>query len=112
MSNAMEIFSVFGHAKLITALVFVMMLLVDFVDAVSKWRVAQFIRGGYWRQYVLASLLGSTPGCMGAFMNVSLQDGHGMLPMLSYSLKDSLLIKLLNYIFGVLTGGTLYFLGV
>ncbi len=78
MSNAMEIFSVFGHATLITALVFVMMLLVDFVDAVSKRRVAQFIRGGYWRQYVLASLLGSTPGCMGAFMNVSLYV-HGMI---------------------------------
>ena len=37
------------------------------------------------------------------------QDGHGMLPMLSYSVKDSLLIKLLNYVFGVFVGGGLYF---
>ena len=78
MLNAWEILSVFGHATLITALVFFMMLLVDFVDAVSQRRVAQFISGGNWRQYVLASLLGSTPGCMGAFMNVSLYV-HGMI---------------------------------
>jgi hypothetical protein len=40
------------------------------------------------------------------------QDGHGMLPMLSYSLKDSLLIKLFNLVFGVLIGVVLYFFGI
>jgi len=78
MLNAWEILTVLRHATLITALVFIMMLLVDFVDVVSKQRVVQFISGGCWRQYVLASLLGSTPGCMGAFMNVSLYV-HGII---------------------------------
>lgn len=32
------------------------------------------------------------------------QDGHGMLPMLSYSLKDSIKIKIFNFIFGLTIG--------
>ena len=39
------------------------------------------------------------------------QDGHGMLPLLSYSLKDSVLIKLFNLIFGLAVGGILFGLG-
>jgi hypothetical protein len=40
------------------------------------------------------------------------QDGHGMLPMLSYSLKDALWIKLFNLIFGLGIGVILYTVGV
>jgi hypothetical protein len=36
------------------------------------------IKGGQWRQYTLSSFLGSTPGCLGAFVNVSLYV-HGMI---------------------------------
>ncbi|MBE0571841.1 MAG: arsenic efflux protein [Ignavibacteriaceae bacterium] len=39
------------------------------------------------------------------------QDGHGMLPMLSYSLKDSVLIKVFNLAFGLILGIIIYFLG-
>ena len=39
------------------------------------------------------------------------QDGHGMLPMLSYSLKDSLKIKLFNFLFGLIFGMTLFAIG-
>lgn len=41
-----------------------------------------------------------------------IQDGHGMLPMLSYSLKDSLMIKAFNLVFGLGVGGTLLALGL
>ncbi|HDZ91662.1 MAG TPA: selenocysteine protein [Deltaproteobacteria bacterium] len=74
----MDLFPIFIHALLITVFVFVMMLLVDFVDAASKRRVSAAIKGGPWRQYTLASFLGSTPGCLGAFMNVSLYV-HGLI---------------------------------
>ena len=40
------------------------------------------------------------------------QDGHGMLPLLSYSIKDSVLIKIFNLISGVAVGGSLYALGL
>jgi len=39
------------------------------------------------------------------------QDGHGMLPLLSYSLKDSVLIKIFNLIFGLSVGSFFYVLG-
>jgi hypothetical protein len=39
------------------------------------------------------------------------QDGHGMLPLLSYSLKDSVLIKFFNLVFGLLVGGVLFAMG-
>jgi len=74
----MEIYTIFKHALEITFFVFVMMLLVDFVDAASKRRMSDFIKGGPWRQYTLTSFLGSTPGCLGAFMSVSLYV-HGMI---------------------------------
>jgi hypothetical protein len=66
------------HALMITVFVFVMMLLVDFIEVASKGRMSVIIKGSPWRQYTLASFLGSTPGCLGAFMNVSLYV-HGMI---------------------------------
>jgi len=39
------------------------------------------------------------------------QDGHGMLPLFSYSLKDSLLIKLFNLVIGLGIGFLLYLAG-
>lgn len=74
----MEFFSVFKHALMISFFVFVMMLLVDFIDIAAKGRISSMMQGGRWRQYALASLLGSSPGCLGAFMNVTLYV-HGMI---------------------------------
>ena len=42
------------------------------------------------------------------FTTSFVQDGHGMLPLLSYSIKDSVLIKAFNLAFGLAVGGTLY----
>ena len=74
----MEIYHVLKHALEITFFVLVMMLMVDFIDSASNQRMSEIIKGGYWRQYTLASLLGSTPGCLGAFMSVSLYV-HGII---------------------------------
>ena len=74
----MVVLGVFKHALMITFFVFVMMLLVDFIEMASKGRMSGIIKGGLWKQYTLASFLGSTPGCLGAFMNVSLYV-HGMI---------------------------------
>ena len=74
----MEIIPIFKHALMITFFVFVMMLLIDFIDTISKRKLTNIMQGGLWRQYTLASFLGSTPGCLGAFMNVSLYV-HGLI---------------------------------
>jgi len=43
--------------------------------------------------------------------NCIVQDGHGMLPLLAYSVKDSVLIKILNVVFGLIVGLPLFLLG-
>ena len=45
------------------------------------------------------------------FTSSIVQDGHGMLPMLSYSVKDSLRIKVFNLVFGLTIGLIIYSLG-
>jgi hypothetical protein len=74
----MEIISVLKNAVMISFFVFVMMLFVDFIETASRRRISDVMKAGVWRQYTLASFLGSTPGCLGAFMNVSLYI-HGMI---------------------------------
>ncbi len=68
----MELISIFKHALMISFFVFVMMLLVDFVDLITNKRISDVIKEGKFRQYSLSSFFGSIPGCLGAFMNVSL----------------------------------------
>jgi len=62
----MEILSVFKHALMISFFVLVMMLLVDFINIVTSGQISNIIQKGRWRQYALASFLGSTPGVLGA----------------------------------------------
>jgi hypothetical protein len=45
------------------------------------------------------------------FTSSVVQDGHGMLPMLSYSVKDSVLIKVFNLMFGLIIGMILFIIG-
>jgi hypothetical protein len=66
------------HAIQITAWVFVMMVLIDWLDVRTRGRIPQWMTSRKSAQYVLASTLGITPGCMGAYMNVSLYM-HGYL---------------------------------
>jgi hypothetical protein len=40
------------------------------------------------------------------------QDGHGMLPLLSYTVKDSILIKMFNLVFALAIGLSLFVLGL
>jgi len=54
------------------------MLLIDYFDVVTRGKLEKAIRGGKLRQYSIASFLGATPGCLGAFMNVSLYV-HGLI---------------------------------
>ncbi|MEI7500554.1 MAG: putative manganese transporter [Bacteroidota bacterium] len=45
------------------------------------------------------------------FTSAFVQDGHGMLPMLSYSVKDSVLIKVINLGIGTSLGLLLFIMG-
>jgi succinate dehydrogenase hydrophobic anchor subunit len=45
------------------------------------------------------------------FTSSFIQDGHGILPLLSYTIKDCILIKVLNLLFGMGIGMILYMIG-
>jgi len=66
-----ELTSVINHSVMITIFVFVMMLVVDYINVLTKGDMKKALKRGRRRQYAIASFLGATPGCLGAFMNVS-----------------------------------------
>jgi hypothetical protein len=63
---------------MITAFVFAAMVFVDYINVATGGKIDLWIRGGSLRQYIIASLLGVAPGCLGAFMNVTFYV-HGLL---------------------------------
>jgi hypothetical protein len=73
-----DIIPIVSHAVMITIFVFTMMLLVDYFNVLTKGKMQKIVKGGLFRQYFTASFLGSTPGCLGAFMNVSFYV-HGLI---------------------------------
>ena len=73
-----EIWTVTKHASMITVFVFVMMTVVDYFNVLTKGSMSAAMKGGPWRQYAVASFLGATPGCLGAYLNVSFYI-HGLL---------------------------------
>lgn len=71
--------TVLAESSKVTLFVFVMMIAVDFINVKSKGRLDILLKtGGKWKQYVVASLLGAAPGCLGSFAGVSLYI-HGMI---------------------------------
>lgn len=74
----MFVLEILRHSLQITIMVFLMMIIIDFFDAKTRGRLKEFVKGNIWRQYTTASFLGATPGCLGAFMNVTLYI-HGFL---------------------------------
>lgn len=74
----MELWSIFKHSVMITVFVFVMMLIVDFLNVITNGRMSTAIKGSRWRQYTISSFLGATPGCLGAYLNVSFYV-HGLM---------------------------------
>jgi len=71
-----ELTSVINHSAMITIFVFVMMLIVDYINVLTKGDMEKALKGGRSRQYAIASFLGATPGCLGAFANVSFSFHH------------------------------------
>jgi len=63
----------------ITFLVLAMMIAIDIINVKTKGKLESILQtGNKWKQYLISSLLGSTPGCLGSFAGVSLYI-HGMI---------------------------------
>ena len=65
-------------AVLITGLVIIMMMLLEYINVTSGGRMAASLGRSRFGQVLLGSLLGVIPGCVGGFATVSLYS-HGMI---------------------------------
>jgi len=72
MPMFLEIFQVIKHAIMITGFVFVMMLVIEYINVLTKGVWQNNISKNKWKQYILAAILGAIPGCLGAFTAVAL----------------------------------------
>jgi hypothetical protein len=64
------------QALMITGFVFIMMVLIEYINVQTRGWWQDGLRNSGWRQYAIASGLGAVPGCLGAFTVVSLY-AHG-----------------------------------
>lgn len=111
----------FTHAIMITGFVFVMMLLIEYLNVFTQGAWQKGLRGSRWQQYLLASLLGAFPGCLGAFAVVSLfshrvislgavvaamiaTSGDESFVMLSMMPSTALFVFLILFFIGIVTG--------
>jgi hypothetical protein len=67
-------------ACIISAFVFTMMLLVEYFNAVTGTRWQRVLLGNRWKQYIVAALLGASPGCLGTFVVFTMYS-HGMVSL-------------------------------
>lgn len=66
------IIEILRQTIMITSLVLVMMLIIEYINVISQGRWGENLRNSRFRQIVVASLLGLIPGCVGSFAVVSL----------------------------------------
>jgi hypothetical protein len=69
MSTLIEVLK---NSLMITGFVFVMMLIIEYINVQTRGVWNEKIKDKPWNQYLLAALLGATPGCLGAFTVVAL----------------------------------------
>jgi len=75
-----KIFQIFQTTCLITTFVFVMMLLIEYLNAVAGSLWQKILLGSRWKQYIVATLLGASPGCLGTFVVFTMYS-HGMVSL-------------------------------
>ncbi|APF19023.1 hypothetical protein Calab_3366 [Caldithrix abyssi DSM 13497] len=68
----MFVIGIVKHALLITSFVFIMMLLIEYINVQTHGQWQQTFLKSRFKQYLLAAFLGVIPGCLGAFSVVSL----------------------------------------
>jgi len=71
-SQSGSFIDVIKESIMITFLVIVMMFLVEFINVQTRGKWHENLRKKGWLQIIIAALLGSVPGCLGAFAAVSL----------------------------------------
>ncbi|UMB54246.1 putative manganese transporter [Lutibacter sp. A64] len=109
------------HTIMITGFVFVMMLVIEYINVQSKGLWQKFLAKNKWSQYLIAGLLGAIPGCLGAFTMVAMYShrlvsfgalvttmiatsGDESFVMFALIPKKAILLTLIIFVVGVLAG--------
>ncbi len=109
---------VFKHSLMITSFVFVMMLLIEYINAQTKGTWQNSFKNRKWLQYILGSLLGAIPGCLGAFSVVTLYThrivGLGVLvaAMIATSGDETFVMFAMFPGKALLLTGVIFFIGI
>ena len=116
-----EIYHVFQHTIMITGFVFIMMLVIEFINVQTNGLWQKGVSKNRWNQYLLAAILGAIPGCLGAFTAVALfshriisfgalitamiaTSGDEAFVMLARIPKQALLLTAIIFVVGILAG--------
>lgn len=67
-----ETFQILKQAIMISGFVFLMMLIIEYINVQTKGLWQKSITKNKWNQYFFAALLGAIPGCLGAFTAVAM----------------------------------------
>lgn len=116
-----QLADLFNQTLMITGFVFVMMLVIEYVNVLTSGAWQQHLTQSRWRLYALAALLGVTPGCLGAFAVVAMYShrmislgsvvaamiatsGDEAFVMLAMFPKEALMLHGLLFVIGIASG--------
>lgn len=68
----MDLFSIISQSLSITLFVLSMMLIIDYLNVLTKGIWSENLKNNRWKQVLLGAVLGIIPGCLGAYTAVSL----------------------------------------
>ncbi len=106
---------------MITGFVFIMMLVIEYINVQTNGIWQNKLTGSVWKQYIFAALLGAIPGCLGAFTVIALfshrlisfgavvaamiaTSGDEAFVMLAMFPQKALLLTALIFVIGIAAG--------
>ena len=115
------IYKIFLDSIMITGFVFVMMLVIEYINVQSKGLWQKKLTKNKWYQYLIAGILGVIPGCLGAFTMVAMfshrlvsfgalvttmiaTSGDEAFIMFAMFPKKALLLTIIILVVGILAG--------
>jgi len=67
-----EVYKMFLKSIMISGFVFIVMVVIEYINVQTKGVWQKHLTGNKWKQYIIAGLLGALPGCLGSFTVVAL----------------------------------------
>jgi hypothetical protein len=115
------IYKIFLKSIMVSGFVFIMMVMIEYVNVQSKGVWQKHLSGNKWKQYLIAGLLGVLPGCLGAFTVVALfshqlisfgavvttmiaTSGDEAFVMLAMFPKQAIILTIILLVVGILAG--------